>query len=990
MDEHGTDGSPLFGPSYRRASGSRGGMCGLLLSSLALAVCSLPAASGAELGDYAAHTDMPPVPTDPADYESKWDPFALRMAETGEPLQVQSESDGDVRVLSGFDRLPWNGRQIARDASGNWLVVIEQDGQKILLATGSGTSANPYRPRGGDLPVMELVGAEGEAVFPAQGGASRASMAIDADNHLHVIWHGDDGLWHAEAELGDDAAHLREREAWTEPRRLVEGACRPGDIMLGPGGDVVVSYASDDRVYYQPISGGEPELVYAPGPGMFEIERPGGTIPMSERECQDAVMDLAPDGSVYLAFRRDLAIWVARRTPAGEWLPAERVAREYAFHPSIMVADGRPLVTFLHDGIRRIPLDLEENISQRAGGGSTIGYATPAEDGWRTGSIAKAEEIVVLRRGMWANRGRGGIYPQIEQLGWPVMFRDRHGVVWALWQNTTRRWAFSARWMGEEFGQVHECRGPFNAPALPVNAEKHAPADAADVGLLFYAAAAGGNDRAIFDRLRIPSLSVAEEREVLFLDSLEVGATTGVDFVLNQMTKPSQYPALSPRGDNRVVWGASVSKRGDTYVMGYSSPLEDGTSRHGVAISSDGVHFEMVDELPEGLPEAEESPLRPLAFWKGSPANSPPSYYENPDQTDPRKKYMRLAFSTEDRGTYWVEYSPDGTQWTEQVQTTATEAMRERGRPSFFDPADPERPIRIYSRVYTETGRSWGVIWTRDLTSWSGLEHLLDPDDPYGSAPAQSGIGSTGKSYTMRGQVYMDSVAGKGEDEIYATSVRVAEGLYFCFYWPGRTGRPLTDVGLAVSRDGFNFTRVKNGERVLPVGPPGAWDAGYIFQMYPMLDGEIVRVYYRGTAGRREGTDGFEHNLTEIGVATIRVNGWTYYTPRAGHDQATVTTIPVESPLGESKGLAVNLEGAAGHEGAFAVEVLDAATGEPLDGFGVADYTVPPEDGLAVPVSWRGGEVLPSGRDIRLRFHLRAPGTRLYSFGFRSDAPASP
>jgi hypothetical protein len=117
-----------------------------------------------------------------------------------------------------------------------------------------------------------------------------------------------------------------------------------------------------------------------------------------------------------------------------------------------------------------------------------------------------------------------------------------------------------------------------------------------------------------------------------------------------------------------------------------------------------------------------------------------------------------------------------------------------------------------------------------------------------------------------------------GEDEIYAASVKKAEGLYFAFYWPGTQGRPLTDVGIAVSRDGYHFTRVKNGERILPLGPPGAWDSGYIFQMNPVLEGENVRVFYRATAGRREGTDGFEHNLTEVGVATIRVNGFTYYT----------------------------------------------------------------------------------------------------------------
>ena len=134
----------------------------------------------------------------------------------------------------------------------------------------------------------------------------------------------------------------------------------------------------------------------------------------------------------------------------------------------------------------------------------------------------------------------------MEQLGWPVMFRDPQGVVWALWQNTSRRWAYSARWMGEEFGQVQERRGPFNAPGLPVTAEKCAPAGAGDVGVLFFAAAAGGNNRAIFDRVRIPSLSTAEDREVLFLDSLEVAATTDAEFVLNVISHfiPTKISAI--------------------------------------------------------------------------------------------------------------------------------------------------------------------------------------------------------------------------------------------------------------------------------------------------------------------------------------------------------------------------------------------------------------------------------------------------------------
>ncbi|MFA7174087.1 MAG: hypothetical protein WC340_11890 [Kiritimatiellia bacterium] len=980
---------------------------------LALTLAAHGALAGG-YGEYASHTNMPPVPDNPSDYESMWDTFVLRMPGTGAPLSVKTETTRDdksrtstldtndfqvtvrteykneLRVLSGFDALPWNGRQIVRDAEGNWFVLAEQAGLKIFLATGTRNTSNQYRPRGGDLATMELIGEGDQAIIPWQGSPSRASMVVDGKGSLHVVWHTPEGLWHIQAEIvKGNLEKLREKGAWTAPRKLAERS-RPGDIIRDSKGDVAVSYSINDTVYYLPVSGEKAEAAGGLGAGMQEMLRSGGRVPMSQRESQDAVMDLATDGSVWLAFRRDFAIWVAQRTPAGEWLPAERAAREYTFHPSIMVVDGRPLVTFLHEGLRRIPLDIGEKPGLRAGGGASIGYATRTADGWRTDALVKAEEIEVFRRGMWGQRGNGRIFPQIEQLGWPVLFRDPHGVVSTMWQNTTRRWAYSARWMGDAFGQVQECRGPFNAPCLPVNAEKLAPADAGDVGLLFYAAAGGGYNSVIFDRLAVPSLSVAEDREVLFLDSLEVSRTSDADFVLNQMKKPSSEPSLSPRGSNTVVWGASVRKHGNIYVMGYSSPqggLDDGTPRFGVAVSRDGIHFEKTDKRPEGLPPADETPTRALQYWRGKPENDPPAYYENPEHSDPQKKYVRLGFSTEQRGTYWLEYSPDAKSWGERIPTTATDAMRERAMPNFYNATDPERPIRIYSRVYTETGRSWGVIWSRDLMHWSGMEHLLDPDEPYTKRPAGVGIGDigkTGKHYAMRGQVYMDSVAGKGEDEIYASSVQLTEGLYFCFYWPGAQGRPLTDVGLAVSRDGFNFTRVKNGERVLPIGPPGAWDSGYIFQMSPMLDGDTVRVYYRGTAGAREGTDGFKHNLTEIGLALIRVNGWTYYTPQGGCEQATVTTIPIQSPEGVHKGLTANITGTAGKAGAFAVEVLDAATGEPLEGFGLSDCLASAEDGIAVPITWRGGNMLPTGRNIRLRFHLGAAGTRLYSFGFRS------
>lgn len=927
----------------------------------------------------------------------------MRAAGTGEPLEVPAESEGDLRLFAGFDALPWNGRQITRDSAGNWFVLIEKAQRSIHLASGPAFPANPYRPRGGDLPVIDLIGPSEVALFKTSGEVSRASMVIDGAGRLHVVFHQPDGLWHTQANL---EANVRDKAAWTEPMRVVEGPCRAGDLMRDAKGQVVLSYAQDDTVYFRPLANDqEAEIVAgratgmaalrqfsvpkealeddAAAAGIAKMERSSGKIPLSECESQDVVMDLAADGSVWLAFRRDFAIWVVRRTPEGQWQAPDLVVREYAFHPSLIIADGRPLLAYHHDGLRRMPPDLGEKINLRAGGGSSIGYATLDNLGWRNGVIAKPEEIAVFRRGMWAKRGTGRLLPQIEQLGWPVLFRDSHGVAWALWQNVSRRWVQSARWLGEGFGEVQECRGPFNAPRLPVNAEKHVPAGASDAGLLFHAAAAGGNDRVLFDRLQIPSLATTDDREVLFLDGLEVASTSGVAFKLNPMTKPIAVPALSPSDGSRIALGLSVQKRGDLYVMRYRSSFEGGEGGEGWAISHDGLRFEKVDKLPADLPEAVVGDPRPLEYWKGSEDTRAASYYLNPDPSDPAQKFVRMGFSTEARGSYWLEYSPDAKQWTKDIPLTATEAMRERAMPNFFEPHDPERPMRIYSRVYTETGRSWGVIWSHDLRHWSGAEHLLDVDDPYGKASDMNLIGNTGKSYTMRGQIFLDAVAGKGEDEIYAASVRKAEGLYFAFYWPGTQGRPLTDVGIAVSRDGFNFTRVKNGERILPLGPPGAWDSGYIFQMNPMLEGDTVRVFYRATAGRREGTDGFEHNLTEVGVATLRVNGFTYFTPRTGAVSSSVTTIPIQSPSDVAKTLTVNLDGVTGLEPAFAVEVLDALTDQPIAGYAAADCVPVEQEGIAMPIRWKGGATLPSGKVIRLRFHLSQPNVRLYSFGFQ-------
>jgi hypothetical protein len=166
-----------------------------------------------------------------------------------------------------------------------------------------------------------------------------------------------------------------------------------------------------------------------------------------------------------------------------------------------------------------------------------------------------------------------------------------------------------------------------------------------------------------------------------------------------------------------------------------------------------------------------------------------------------------------------------------------------------------------------------------------------------------------------------------------------------------------------------------------------------VFQVSPLRDGDNLKVYYRGCG------DGACLKQQMIGLATIRVNGWTYFTPQRGQDHGTVTTIPIQASAGEEKYLTVNVEGVSNHENAFAVEVLDAETLQPLKGFSKVDGKAINKDGLAVPMSWpgrkprpsepitwTGSDTLPAGKEFRLRFHLNSPDVRLYSFRIGNKA----
>ena len=70
--------------------------------------------------------------------------------------------------------------------------------------------------------------------------------------------------------------------------------------------------------------------------------------------------------------------------------------------------------------------------------------------------------------------------------------------------------------------------------------------------------------------------------------------------------------------------------------------------------------------------------------------------------------------------------------------------------------------------------------------------------------------------------------------------------------------------GLAASRDGVNFARVRRGCSTLPLGAAGTWDAGRVaLREAPFRAGDVWRQYYSGAC--------WKHGLAGIGARTSHV-----------------------------------------------------------------------------------------------------------------------
>ena len=856
-----------------------------------------------------------------------------------------------------------NSRQILRTPSGHWLLAFDVSGKGLFLCHGipSATQGSQF-----SQPIL-LVGSLEKGVLAKSSEPAGISLAIH-NKTLHLAWSDRQGIWLVTTPVPDFESRdqvetfLRQGGA---PQLVIPSATL-GDIATDLQGKVVLAYYKPEGVF-----------VTTGSHNTWRKEK-------AAEVGRDPVIEFDNEGRLHMAYFVQTEVpffgpgrlamnphirYVVRN--AKGWQHPQIAAHGLSFYPSIAVADKQAIIAYQFEGHKRVQGRSQQYVEQREGGGSSIGYAALGGGTWGTGFISKAEEIVV-RDNSVADAFRGKIYPGVEEKWRPKMAVDKHGIPWVFWPDTTRRHTYFARWLGSRFSDECEVRGGYYAPSDQMAVEKHMPFQASSLGFAY--AAAG---RLYFGTVPVPAASVSESRHFLFLDMLEVTEIKGLDHRLNRFTKYHGNPVLthaSPGNwDDFGLTFPNVHYDEGKFKMDYAGHGSSGAAGHwdhGYAESEDGIRW----TRPQlGLIEMRGSRNNNLVPWI--------PHFRDATEIDPTKRFKGVWISGHAR---WITdfsrrlaFSPDAIHWEAGQETVNLTSLLEGGGPSFRDHLDiPERRFKAVGRTISQGHRALGMMWSPDLVRWYGDEAILDVDDPYGK-PAQQW---RGRYVANR---ILDPSGEKSGDQIYWGNVWIENGLYLCLYAPYQFDGGY-QAAFAVSRDGFNYVRVKNGEFILPRGLAGAWDSGSIAVGYgvgiPLRVKENVRVYYGGNTSHH-GTDPLRASAA-VGFAELRPDGWTYLAPSPEATVSYITTIPLDMNSTQTRKLFLNGEAKPGG-GEIRVEILDAITKKPFQGYTKMECQPVSKNSITSQVSWKQTDLLPKTTNaIRLRFHLSGLDTRLYSFWF--------
>ena len=462
---------------------------------------------------------------------------------------------------------------------------------------------------------------------------------------------------------------------------------------------------------------------------------------------------------------------------------------------------------------------------------------------------------------------------------------------------------------------------------------------------------------------KIPFLDLGELED---RDNVELRPTPAVKHPANPVLQPGVADAWDCKrvgnwaGD--IHWDAVESVFKCWY---YGSDLA-GSASIGYAVSADGVLW----EKPRlGLHDYGGSTDNNICF---RPVTGATSHFclAVDDDAPAERRYQALAWSDApgiDGKRNYPYYSADGIHW--RLTPTPERACAFGDTADvIIDSVDPDPKRRI--KVYTQHGAWYGP----------DLEHLRQGP-----------------------RAVIDPADGR-EQEIHFVYALPYHGAYVMLYdfdsvipWPHHAepigtrkrrnlvaGAYAGDCRLAVSRDGLGpFRRIRPDLPVIPLGDWGTWDDELLVlgggSIIPFEDRIVL--FYTALSHFGTGFLSLPYFKCEMGMATLRRDGFTHLCNRDGLTQATATTAPIEAGA-EPAAVHLNVSDLLPYRDWVEVEVLDADSGRVVPGYGREDCRHLITEGLAMPVRWdRHADLSAAPRRFKLRFYLWGRA-RLYSFAF--------
>jgi hypothetical protein len=338
----------------------------------------------------------------------------------------------------------------------------------------------------------------------------------------------------------------------------------------------------------------------------------------------------------------------------------------------------------------------------------------------------------------------------------------------------------------------------------------------------------------------------------------------------------------------------------------------------------------------------------------------------NPDQSDPRRRFMMLFLGSGVR----LAYSADGLHWdwppeplfrfhsdfaNHLVQVPELNLWHMYLRPS-IRPSGMLDGKGILPEGVRHTGRRLALSTSTDLKTWSAPRTIFYPDE-------------------------------RDEPDYDNVKVFRRHGVYFAMYaqMMQEKGNSENQVYLATSRDGIRWERTWDRQPFIPRGAPGTFDGGQVEAgaSPPVEIGEEMLIYYYASPfGQREW-----YSETSVGVARMRrdrfIGQW------AGEQTGYLLT---RQFIVEGSKLVLNCtalplvyqQEADGIRVAI-IEAPDYQTREPMwekavPGYSLEDSDNIITDNIAHTVTWKGKSDLSAlkGKAVYLRFRMKKAG--LYSF----------